>query len=599
MARSIQWRLQAWHAAMLVAVLTIFGAVVYGLQWQTRLQSIDADLDRTTDVLSSRLRRLVTFPFFRWPPRPPGAPGRPPTEVNVPAVAEIPGEPLPVERPAGQGEGRGLRGEPPRGPGDFVRVDRGSPNETASAASRTGDGQPRTPPMWSWGPDGRGGFVFGPALNPPAAGQPPPGSPGGPPADPNASGPFALTALGDRRTPSLQLPEEFAQQFDSEEPSHRYYSIWDKDGKLLAKSGGAPELEFPKLRLAEGNIPVRTVRSRGNLREVIHVSRFEMNVLVGRSIEEDLAAQHASGWALAGVGLGVLGIGLLGGWWSASRAIRSIAVMTHSAQEISAQNISKRLDVSETDDELGQLAVVLNETFDRIQAAFERQLRFTADASHELRTPVAVILANTDLALSRPRSAEDYREALEACRRAAQRMRSLIESLLSLARFDSGHPTLSLARVDLTQVVQDAAGLVKPLADQKRIQIHLSADPATVEGDRERLSEVITNLLANAIRYNREDGTVSIVVNGDAQQVRLTVTDQGIGIPPEHLPHIFERFYRVDKARNRNDGGSGLGLAICRTIVEAHHGAISATSKAGEGTTFEVRLPRLHETTAI
>lgn len=598
MARSIQWRLQAWHAAMLVAVLTIFGAVVYGLQWQTRLQSIDADLDRTTDVLNSRLRRLVSFPQFRWPPRPPGPPREPgsgpSSDANEPAVAEIPGVPLPFER--GPGEGRGPRGERPRGPGDFVRVDRGPPNELASG---TGDGQPRPSATWPWVPDGRGGFVFGPALNPQAAGPQASGSPGGSPTDPNTTGPFALTALGDPRTPSLQLPEEFAQQFDAEETSHRYYSIWDKEGKLLARSGGAPELEFPRLKLGEGNIPVRTVRSRGHLREVIHVSRYEMNVLVGRSIEEDLAAQHGSGWALAGVGLGVLSIGLLGGWWSASRAIRSIAVMTHSAQEISAQNISKRLDVSETDDELGQLAVVLNETFDRIQAAFERQLRFTADASHELRTPVAVILANTDLALSRPRSAEDYREALEACRRAAQRMRSLIESLLSLARFDSGHPTLALGRVDLTQVVQDAAGLVKPLADQKRIQIQLSAGPATVEGDRDRLSEVITNLLANAIRYNREDGTVRIAVNGDARQVRLTVTDQGIGIPAEHLPHIFERFYRVDKSRNRNDGGSGLGLAICRTIVEAHHGAISATSKTGEGTTFEVRLPRLHETTAI
>lgn len=573
MARSIQWRMQAWHAVMLVAVLTIFGSVVYGLQWQSRLQAIDADLDRTTDVLTSRLRRLVTFPQFRWP-RPPLLPPLVDSSATA-AIAEIPGQPLPPTTPAAP---RPFWQWPaPNTP----RQDRRTADPTPTGESPSATTAPA--PTWPWVADGRGGFNLGSGNNAGSAG----------PTDPSAPGPFALTANGDPRTPNLQLPEEFAQQFDAEEPSYRYYAIWDRDGKLLARSGAAPDLEFPKLKLAEGNLPVRTVRSRGLLREVIHVSRFEMNVLVGRSTEEDLAAQRASGAALALVGLGVLAIGLLGGWWSASRAIRPIAVMTHSAQEISAQNLSKRLDVSETDDELGQLAMVLNEAFDRIQAAFERQLRFTADASHELRTPVAVILANAELALSRPRAAEDYRDALEACRRAGQRMRSLIESLLSLARFESGLPTLTLGRVDLTHVVEDASSLLKSLAEQKRISILLATEPALVEGDRERLSEVITNLLANAIRYSREEGTVSVTVDGDAREVRVCVADEGIGIPPEHLPHIFERFYRVEKSRSRNDGGSGLGLAICRTIVEAHHGKIAAKSVFGKGTTFEVRLPRL------
>ena len=266
--------------------------------------------------------------------------------------------------------------------------------------------------------------------------------------------------------------------------------------------------------------------------------------------------------------------------------------MTAAADAISVRNLSERIDLQETDSELGQLASVLNRTFDRLQSAFEQQSRFTADASHELRTPLSVILANAELALSRPRSSEEYRAALETCRRASQRMKSLIDCLLMLARGDSGNSALEPSELDLEPVAKECLELMRPLAEERHIQLEATTAPTCVQGDRDRISQVLTNLLSNAIRYNHDEGQVHVGVAAENGAAILTVTDTGVGIPPEALPHIFDRFYRVDEARSRSEGGSGLGLAICKTIVEAHGGTITARNETQGGTTIEVRLPR-------
>jgi heavy metal sensor kinase len=318
---------------------------------------------------------------------------------------------------------------------------------------------------------------------------------------------------------------------------------------------------------------------------------FDLNLLVGRSLEKDLAAHHRSGLLLAASGLVVLAAGVLGGGWVTARAVRPIAGMTATAESISAQNLSERINIKETDSELGQLATVLNGTFDRLQAAFERQSQFTADASHELRTPLSVIAAHTELALSRPRSNEDYRAAIETCRRASQRMKSLIDALLVLARFDAGTPSLKQAPFDIEPLLRDCAELVEPLAAAKQVQIHCEATPCKVCGDWDRLSQVITNLLTNSIRYNREGGQVQITTRTEGLQAVISVMDTGVGIAEDQLAQIFDRFYQVDKARSRAEGSCGLGLSICKTIVEAHGGTIVAKSQFDVGTTIEVRLP--------
>jgi heavy metal sensor kinase len=275
----------------------------------------------------------------------------------------------------------------------------------------------------------------------------------------------------------------------------------------------------------------------------------------------------------------------------ATRAIRPIEAISATAVKIAGGDLSQRINAADTDSELDRLAGVLNSTFARLEAAFTQQARFTSDASHELRTPVAVILSQTQTALSRQRPGPEYREALEACQRAARRMKTLTESLLELARLDAGQEAMKQERFDLRRVAGDCVELVRPLAAERGIQIH--CDVAAIEclGDAGRIGQVVTNLLTNAIAFNRDQGEVRLAARIEENAVLVTVSDTGQGIPEEDVPHLFERFYRADKSRSRIQGRNGLGLAICKAIVDAHGGSIEVSSQVGVGSTFTVKLP--------
>ena len=536
MIRSLRWRLQAWHAVVLTTVLSIFGVVVYHLQWQTRLHQIDAELNRTAEVLTSRLRRLFPKGQVRnW---------RPPMEQPEVLAREWL-QSLTSSGPSNS-EMEPTRQNPPTTAISSDEIERGLSEEFLE--QRFG--------QW----------------------------------------PFPSVEPRDETTPSLAdeqwLPDDLTTLFEGDE-APLYYIVWDRDGVILKRSNFAPQVPFKNLYKGWNSLPVQEVQPRGGLREVVHCTSFGNHVLVGRSIQSDLASQHSAGWLLAACGWAVLTLGVVGGGWLSGRTLRPIAAMTATAKNISGENLSQRLDLAETDSELGQLALVLNQTFDRLQAAFEHQLRFTADASHELRTPLAVIVSQTELTLAKPRSNDEYRLALETCQRAGRRMRALIDSLLLLARFDAGQPDLHRATLDLAEVANESVELLRPLADEKQITLRSEVSPLPVVGDRDRLGQVVTNLLANAIRYNQEGGRVDVRVERVNGHAIVSVSDNGIGIPAEELPHIFERFYRVDKARTRAEGGTGLGLAICQSVVESHGGQITARSEPQHGTTLEVRLPLL------
>ena len=374
-----------------------------------------------------------------------------------------------------------------------------------------------------------------------------------------------------------------------------YYLVWQRDGSLFASSPGAPkEVPMPDEAAAQPENRDRhgeVTRTRGELRELSVCFPFGDRVLVGRSMAPDLAAMHRLALWLFAAGTAVLGLGMAGGWWVATRAIRPIEEISATAQKIAGGDLSQRINASDTESELGRLAAVLNSTFARLEAAFANQVRFTADASHELRTPVSVILTQTQTALSRERAAPEYRETLTACQRAAQRMRKLIESLLELARLDAGQEQMKQERFDLSRVARESVELVRPLATERGVEIRCELPQVECMGDAERLGQVVTNLLSNAIHFNHEKGEVHVVAHAENGSAFLTVRDTGVGIPPEDLPHIFERFYRVDKSRSRVQGKTGLGLAICKAIVEAHSGSIQVTSQSGQGSSFEVRLP--------
>jgi two-component system OmpR family sensor kinase len=559
MFKSLRWRLQVWHALVLLTVLTSFGGLVHSLHWQTRLQQIDAELDRASGMVMSQLRRLLPRPQGFRPPgggrrirRPEDAGPETETQAQAPArpseaVAALPQRPEPARAQ-----------DPSRNSGPE------SPQTSGPESSRSNG--PETP---------RGN---GRADNPPAGSD-------------NQAPPRRDRAFPDPGP----LPKEFQQLFDGDEESRLYFVIWGGNGDLLQKSEFAPNIAYPNLHIGADGIPQRVARSRPGdhlYREVIHAGMWDMNLLVGRSLEKDLAAYHRSGFLLIAAGLVILAAGVLGGGWLSSRAIRPIADMAATAESISAQNLSERIDVKETVSELGQLGTVLNRTFDRLEAAFERQSQFTADASHELRTPLSVISTNTELALSRPRSEEEYCATLDTCRRASQRMRSLIDALLLLARFDSGTPSLKQDCINLDPLLRDCAELVEPMAAERKVLIDCKSTSCHVQGDRDRLSQVVTNLLTNAIRYNVEGGRVHVATRTEGNEVILQVIDTGVGIAEDQLPHIFDRFYQVDKVRSRADGSCGLGLSICKTIVEAHGGTIVARSQSGVGTTIEVRLPK-------
>lgn len=389
----------------------------------------------------------------------------------------------------------------------------------------------------------------------------------------------------------LRLSPEDASLFDRGEVSPFYYVIWVRDGRLLSQSAKAPKLVPQPEGREPGTLPA--TRTRGDLREAYLYWGPGECILVGRSIGPDVVEMgRRTGW-LTLTGLGILVLGLAGGWWLASRAIRPVEVISATAARISGGDLSQRISLAETESELGRLAGVLNETFDRLEAAFAQQARFTSDAAHELRTPVAVLLTQTQMALARERSAPEYRETLEACQRAAQRMRRLIESLLALARLEAGQEPLRRAPFELSAAVRECVELVRPLAARRGIEIEVELPEMPAEGDVEQIGRVTTNLLTNAIQYNREGGRVWVrgrVVGEAGEWVEVSVEDTGPGIGPDELPHVFERFYRADPSRT-GTANAGLGLAISRAIVEAHGGTIECISAKGSGATFTMRLP--------
>ena len=391
--------------------------------------------------------------------------------------------------------------------------------------------------------------------------------------------------------PGFRLPPERTGLFGGDAAESFYYAVWRRDGKQLDRSTNAPaDLTMPERGAVLPGAYV--ARARGTLREVFSFTPPGECLLAGRSITPELAGLRRSALGMIGLGAGVLALGLAGGWWLATRAIQPIDDISATAAKIATGDLSHRISTAATDNELGRLAGVLNSTFARLEAAFTQQARLTADASHELRTPVSVILSQTQTALARERSGSEYRATLEACQRAAQRMRRLTESLLELARLDSGQDAATRAACELNRVASEAIELLRPLAQEQNVHLAVELAPVRCEGNAEQLAQVVSNLVSNAIHYNRPGGRVQVKLASEAEAAVLSVSDTGQGIAPEDLPHIFERFYRADKARSSAAGRTGLGLAITKAIVEGHGGSIEAASVLGSGTTFTVRLPR-------
>jgi len=295
----------------------------------------------------------------------------------------------------------------------------------------------------------------------------------------------------------------------------------------------------------------------------------------------------------AGVPL-VLLFASVGGYFLARKSLGPIASMNSQTKRISAENLSQRLDVTNPRDELGRLATTINDLLARLENSFNEQQRFIADASHELRTPLAVLRGETEVALAKPRTADEYQQSLSLIQDEAERLSRIVEDLFILARQPINAPARLLReRVSLNETVRDCARAAQVLATRKGVRLTTENNPASINlnGDKELITRMILNLLDNAVKYTPAGGEISLALTRQNGNAEIVVRDTGIGIAETDRPRIFDRFYRVDKARSRALGGAGLGLSIVRWIVEVHGGEIRIDSAPGRGSTFTVDLP--------
>ncbi|MDI9637086.1 ATP-binding protein [Geitlerinema splendidum] len=313
---------------------------------------------------------------------------------------------------------------------------------------------------------------------------------------------------------------------------------------------------------------------------------------VGQSLSDIEATQLQlinlviiSAFVTAGLGGGI-------GWLIAQRALKPIKALTQIARSMDEHDLSTRITTELPNDEIGQLGAVFNQMLDRIEAAFLRQRQFTADAAHELRTPLAIIQTGLDVALEQMRTPEVYHAMLDNLRSEVTRLTKLTTTLLTLARLDTSNFQLSRQVCDVSVLVETVADQMQFAAREKGIDIERNIQEGiTAWLDENRIIQLVVNLLDNAIKYTPEGGSITVSLSQQDGTLQLRITDTGIGISAEHLAHIFDRFYRVDRARSRQQGGFGLGLAISQQIAHLHGGQIDASSTIGSGSTFIVTLP--------
>jgi two-component system, OmpR family, heavy metal sensor histidine kinase CusS len=372
-------------------------------------------------------------------------------------------------------------------------------------------------------------------------------------------------------------------------------AVYDPGGEVRLRTDELAESAVPPAphppddgpRLRDANVP--TLGRQRTLEGRIRLGGRDVTLLLLAPLGEidDELRRLLAALALA-VPLALAFCGGLG-YLLARAALAPIERLRRAAQEVTAERLDRRLSVANPDDELGRLTKTINEMIGRLERSFAEIRRFTADASHELRTPLAAIRAEAEVALANPSVTPEQERLLGSVLEECIRLARLTDQLLALSREDAGVTRSVHEPVDLSALVGAVAENMRPLAEARELTLHVQgAGNVEVRGDGARLRQVFYNLLDNAIKYTPPGGRVEVIV--EAGPV-VAVRDTGIGIPPEHLPHVFERFYRVDKARSRGEGGTGLGLSIARSIVVAHGGRIDISSVEGQGTKCTVRLP--------
>lgn len=381
-----------------------------------------------------------------------------------------------------------------------------------------------------------------------------------------------------------------------------YFQILSFQGEIVHKSESLKQFTLPvenaqlqsvlhdkytMLTSTVGDVPIRMI-----IRPLKLGSEPTYFLQMGISIEEIKRASTNLMWNfLIFFPIGVM-LATFGGMFLAKRFLKPIDKIIHDANSIEAESLGFHIQPGKVKDEIGRLIDTLNKLFERLNYSFQRIRQFTADASHELSTPLTIMRGEAEVALKSSRRPDEYRHVIETNLDEIERMSRIVDNLLALTSMDSGEVQLSLEDVFLDDLMRDVHEQGTILAEDKNIDITLdSTQHISVKGDKHRLHQLFLNLVDNAIKYTPSGGKIWLAMQPGDNGVSISVTDTGVGINKSHLDKIFDRFYRVDKGRSREHGGSGLGLSIVRSIVELHKGKVNVESEPGGGSTFKVWLP--------
>lgn len=373
------------------------------------------------------------------------------------------------------------------------------------------------------------------------------------------------------------IPEE-AAEYAFTQPEGHLLGVTDADGRTILRSDIVAQPALLRERKFELYGRSFLVRAAGSLGQVEETTR-ELTLLLVWSAPLLLLVIGAAGY------------------WISRRALLPVDQMTRSASSISLQNLQQRLTIPATRDEVSRLAEAWNEMLGRLDESVSRMRRFTGDAAHELRTPLTALRTTAELALRRPRSSDEYRQALQQVVLISERMTALADDLLALARGEDATVLRTTSRVDLVATLREVVAEMEPIFVSKHQHVELSLPdaPAVLTVDAEGIRRIFGSLLDNATKYTPQGGEIRVSLKENESGIDMQVADSGSGIPQESIPHIFDRFYRVDQSRHRQTGGHGLGLAIAQQIVHAHHGSIEASTSKHGGACFRVRIPKSFE----
>ncbi|MEM9157899.1 MAG: ATP-binding protein [Verrucomicrobiota bacterium] len=368
-----------------------------------------------------------------------------------------------------------------------------------------------------------------------------------------------------------------------------YFIVWDRDGSVIARSGNARDREAFSV---EGLPVAETVIFRtDDSIEARHALPGRRRLVIAYPMESFNAEVWMFGLVLTLGSAIVVILGVLIGWILIGRETDQIRIISDSAVRIAGGDLTQRVPEGDSGTELKELVRVLNEAFSKIENSFEQQVRFTADASHELRTPLTALLAKCQSALMRERTSEQYRKAIETCYGVGTQMKKIIQSLLDLARIDSGENALALKRTELSEIVAESVRMLHPLIEQKCLFFESDLSKIEAEVDGLRFLQICSNLIGNAVKFSSQGGTVHLRLFVEKEVVCLVVADRGPGIPEDEMESLFDRFF-TGKAKMQNSVEStGLGLAVVKAIVAAHGGSIAASNRVSGGAAFRVELP--------